>query len=131
LICDDVPDDLTVDREHLVADEHTRARGRGSGRDGINAGSGHGARIRGDPHYPRCVPVEKVLLAEPRGFCAGVEMAIKALAWMVRVFEPPAHCYHEIVHNRLVAGRFRAKAAISLDHANAAPAESLSILSTH
>src|SRR5688572_16386802 len=51
--------------------------------------------------------VERVLLAEPRGFCAGVEMAIKALAWMVRVFEPPVYCYHEIVHNRLVVDRFQ------------------------
>src|SRR5207247_2455271 len=33
-------------------------------------------------------------------------MAIKALAWMVRVFEPPVYCYHEIVHNRLVVDRF-------------------------
>ena len=35
------------------------------------------------------VDVDRVLLASPRGFCAGVEMAIKALAWMTRVFEPP------------------------------------------
>ena len=40
-----------------------------------------------------------MLLAEPRGFCAGVEMAIKALTWMVGAFEPPVYCYHEIVHN--------------------------------
>ena len=45
------------------------------------------------------------MLAEPRGFCAGVEKAIKALAWMVRVFEPPVYCYHEIVHNRHVVER--------------------------
>ncbi|HEC08204.1 MAG TPA: 4-hydroxy-3-methylbut-2-enyl diphosphate reductase [Acidimicrobiales bacterium] len=51
--------------------------------------------------------VDRVLLASPRGFCAGVEMAIKALAWMVRSFEPPVYCYHEIVHNRLVVDRFR------------------------
>ena len=38
--------------------------------------------------------VERVLLATPRGFCAGVEMAIKSLAWMVRAFEPPVYCYH-------------------------------------
>ena len=37
--------------------------------------------------------VDEVLLAAPRGFCAGVEMAIKALAWMVRAFEPPVYCY--------------------------------------
>ena len=50
--------------------------------------------------------VETVLLAAPRGFCAGVEMAIKALAWMVRAFEPPVYCYHEIVHNQRVVDRF-------------------------
>jgi 4-hydroxy-3-methylbut-2-enyl diphosphate reductase len=47
-----------------------------------------------------------VLLASPRGFCAGVEMAIKALSWMVRAFEPPVYCYHEIVHNQRVVRRF-------------------------
>ncbi len=52
------------------------------------------------------MPVDEVLLAQPRGFCAGVEMAIKALGWMVRVFEPPVYCYHEIVHNQLVVDRF-------------------------
>src|SRR6187549_3813083 len=51
--------------------------------------------------------VDRVLLASPRGFCAGVEMAIKALAWMVRAFEPPVYCYHEIVHNQRVVDRFR------------------------
>ena len=56
-----------------------------------------------------------VLLAEPRGFCAGVEMAIKALAWMVRVFEPPVYCYHEIVHNRLVVDRFRELGVVFVD----------------
>src|SRR5262245_13115811 len=50
--------------------------------------------------------VDRVLLAAPRGFCAGVEMAIKALAWMVRAFDPPVYCYHEIVHNQLVVKRF-------------------------
>ncbi|MGB1610062.1 MAG: 4-hydroxy-3-methylbut-2-enyl diphosphate reductase, partial [Ilumatobacteraceae bacterium] len=53
------------------------------------------------------MPVDRVLLAEPRGFCAGVEMAIKALAWMVRAFDAPVYCYHEIVHNQSVVDRFR------------------------
>ena len=47
-----------------------------------------------------------MLLAEPRGFCAGVEMAIKALTWLVRAFDEPVYCYHEIVHNKLVVERF-------------------------
>ena len=59
--------------------------------------------------------VDEVLLAAPRGFCAGVEMAIKALAWMVRVFEPPVYCYHEIVHNRLVVDRFRDLGVVFVD----------------
>ena len=56
-----------------------------------------------------------MLLAEPRGFCAGVEKAIKALAWMVRVFEPPVYCYHEIVHNHHVVEQFRAQGVIFVD----------------
>ncbi len=131
LVRDHVPDDLAVDREHLVTHQHTRPRGRGSGRDGINAGCGHGARIRGRPRYARPVPVEKVLLAEPRGFCAGVEMAIKALAWMVRVFEPPVYCYHEIVHNRLVVDRFREQGVIFVDDVDAVPPGAPLMLSAH
>ena len=69
-----------------------------------------------------CPAVTAVLLAEPRGFCAGVEKAIKALAWMVRVFEPPVYCYHEIVHNRLVVDRFRARGVIFVDDVADVPA---------
>ena len=131
LVRDDVADDLAVDREHLVAHDHARPCGRGSGRDGINTSGGHEARIRGRRRYPRPVPVEKVLLAEPRGFCAGVEMAIKALAWMVRVFEPPVYCYHEIVHNRLVVDRFREQGVIFVDDVNDVPAGAPLMLSAH
>ena len=49
LVRDHVAHRLAVDREHLVADDDARPRGRGSGRDGIDAGSGHEARIRGRP----------------------------------------------------------------------------------
>src|SRR5918995_1394430 len=65
--------------------------------------------------YAGPMPVDKVLLAAPRGFCAGVEMAIKALAWMVRAFEPPVYCYHEIVHNQLVVDRFRDLGVVFVD----------------
>src|SRR4051794_15125041 len=77
------------------------------------------------------VPVEKVLLAEPRGFCAGVEMAIKALAWMVRAFEPPVYCYHEIVHNRLVVDRFRDQGVIFVDDVAQVPPGAPLMLSAH
>ncbi len=75
--------------------------------------------------------VERVLLASPRGFCAGVEMAIKALAWMVRVFEPPVYCYHEIVHNRYVVDRFEALGVIFVDDVNEVPAGAPLMLSAH
>jgi len=75
--------------------------------------------------------VEKVLLAQPRGFCAGVEMAIKALSWMVRVFEPPVYCYHEIVHNRLVVDRFRDLGVVFVDDVDDVPAGAPLMLSAH
>jgi 4-hydroxy-3-methylbut-2-enyl diphosphate reductase len=77
------------------------------------------------------VAVERVLLAEPRGFCAGVEMAIKALAWMVRVFEPPVYCYHEIVHNRLVVERFRDLGVVFVDDVADVPRGAPLMLSAH
>jgi 4-hydroxy-3-methylbut-2-enyl diphosphate reductase len=75
--------------------------------------------------------VDRVLLAEPRGFCAGVEKAIKALAWMVRVFEPPVYCYHEIVHNRHVVDRFRAQGVIFVDDVAEVPTGAPLMLSAH
>jgi 4-hydroxy-3-methylbut-2-en-1-yl diphosphate reductase len=77
------------------------------------------------------VQVEKVLLAQPRGFCAGVEMAIKALAWMVRVFEPPIYCYHEIVHNRLVVDRFADLGVVFVDDVDEVPPGAPLMLSAH
>jgi 4-hydroxy-3-methylbut-2-enyl diphosphate reductase len=77
------------------------------------------------------VVVERVLLAEPRGFCAGVEKAIKALAWMVEVFEPPVYCYHEIVHNRHVVDRFRSQGVVFVDDVDEVPAGAPLMLSAH
>ena len=75
--------------------------------------------------------VETVLLAAPRGFCAGVEMAIKALAWMVRAFEPPVYCYHEIVHNQRVVDRFIDLGVIFVDDIAEVPPGSPIMLSAH
>jgi 4-hydroxy-3-methylbut-2-enyl diphosphate reductase len=79
----------------------------------------------------RSMPVDKVLLAAPRGFCAGVEMAIKALAWMVRAFEPPVYCYHEIVHNQLVVDRFRDLGVVFVDDVADVPEGRPIMLSAH
>jgi 4-hydroxy-3-methylbut-2-enyl diphosphate reductase len=77
------------------------------------------------------VSVDQVLLASPRGFCAGVEMAIKALAWMVRSFDPPVYCYHEIVHNQLVVDRFRSLGVVFVDDVGQVPEGRPLMLSAH
>jgi 4-hydroxy-3-methylbut-2-enyl diphosphate reductase len=75
--------------------------------------------------------VDRVLLAAPRGFCAGVEMAIKALAWMVRAFDPPVYCYHEIVHNQLVVKRFEDLGVVFVDDIADVPRGRPVMLSAH
>jgi 4-hydroxy-3-methylbut-2-enyl diphosphate reductase len=75
--------------------------------------------------------VEKVLLAEPRGFCAGVEMAIKALTWMSRVFRPPVYCYHQIVHNASVVAVFEAAGVVFVNDVAAVPPGAPVMLSAH
>jgi 4-hydroxy-3-methylbut-2-en-1-yl diphosphate reductase len=74
---------------------------------------------------------ERLLLAEPRGFCAGVEMAIKALTWMVRVFEPPIYCYHEIVHNEWVVRAFEKVGVIFVGDISEVPEGAPVMLSAH
>ncbi|MEZ5229319.1 MAG: hypothetical protein R2710_22465 [Acidimicrobiales bacterium] len=75
--------------------------------------------------------VDRVLLCAPRGFCAGVEMAIKALSWMVRAFDAPVYCYHEIVHNKLVVDRFEAQGVIFVDSIDEVPEGRPIMLSAH
>ncbi|NBO06153.1 MAG: 4-hydroxy-3-methylbut-2-enyl diphosphate reductase, partial [Actinobacteria bacterium] len=75
--------------------------------------------------------VDRVLLATPRGFCAGVEMAIKALAWMVRTFDAPVYCYHEIVHNKIVVDRFTKRGVVFVDDISDVPPGRPIMLSAH
>ncbi|MCL5048679.1 MAG: 4-hydroxy-3-methylbut-2-enyl diphosphate reductase [Firmicutes bacterium] len=75
--------------------------------------------------------VKRIVLAEPRGFCAGVEMAIKALSWMVRIFEPPVYCYHEIVHNRLIVEEFERQGVIFVNDVSEVPPYAPVMLSAH
>jgi 4-hydroxy-3-methylbut-2-enyl diphosphate reductase len=77
------------------------------------------------------IVVKKVYIAEPRGFCAGVEMAIKALSFLVRACEPPVYCYHEIVHNQTVVDRFKAQGVIFVDSIDEVPEGATVMLSAH
>jgi 4-hydroxy-3-methylbut-2-enyl diphosphate reductase len=58
-------------------------------------------------------------------------MAIKALAWMVRAFDPPVYCYHEIVHNRLVVDRFEQLGVVFVDDIAEVPEGRPIMLSAH
>ena len=75
--------------------------------------------------------VDKVVLAAPRGFCAGVEKAIKALDWMTRVFEAPIFCYHEIVHNQFVVNHFKSLGVIFINDVAEVPPGAPVMLSAH
>ena len=57
----------------------------------------------------------RIILANPRGFCAGVNMAIECLERALELYGTPLYVYHEIVHNRPVVERFRKQTAISCD----------------
>lgn len=57
----------------------------------------------------------KVLLANPRGFCAGVNMAIDALETALKAFGRPLYVYHEIVHNRPIVERFTQLGVVFVD----------------
>ncbi len=73
----------------------------------------------------------KILLASPRGFCAGVNMAIESLDLTLREFGPPVYVYHEIVHNKYVVESFKSKGAIFVDQLEAVPEKSVLLFSAH
>src|SRR5687767_4766557 len=57
----------------------------------------------------------KIILANPRGFCAGVNMAIESLDRALALFGTPLYVYHEIVHNRPVVERFVKRGVVFVD----------------
>jgi 4-hydroxy-3-methylbut-2-enyl diphosphate reductase len=75
--------------------------------------------------------IMKIILAGPRGFCAGVNMAIESLDLAIRAFGTPIYVYHEIVHNKYVVDTFRAKGAVFVDDLNEVPQGSNLLFSAH
>lgn len=73
----------------------------------------------------------RILLASPRGFCAGVNMAIEALERAVDMFGTPLYVFHEIVHNRHVVDRFRRRGVTFVDHVSEVPPGSCLMYSAH
>ncbi len=72
-----------------------------------------------------------VLLAEPRGFCAGVDRAIEIVERALDVYGAPIYVRHEIVHNRFVVENLRAKGAVFIEEVADAPDDALLIFSAH
>jgi 4-hydroxy-3-methylbut-2-en-1-yl diphosphate reductase len=73
----------------------------------------------------------RVVLAQPRGFCAGVERAIEIVERALRKFGPPIYVRHEIVHNRHVVEDLRQRGAIFVDNLEEIPPGGLTIFSAH
>ena len=73
----------------------------------------------------------KVLLASPRGFCAGVNMAIESLDLALASLEPPIYVYHEIVHNQYVVDHFRGRGVTFVDDLADVPYGATLLFSAH
>ncbi|MFO0841946.1 MAG: 4-hydroxy-3-methylbut-2-enyl diphosphate reductase [Gemmataceae bacterium] len=73
----------------------------------------------------------KILLANPRGFCAGVNMAIESLERALDLFGTPLYVYHEIVHNRPVVERFKRLGVVFVDHIDEIPSGATVLYSAH
>ena len=73
----------------------------------------------------------KIILAAPRGFCAGVNMAIECLDLSIKTLGPPVYVYHEIVHNKYVVETFQGKGAVFVDCLEDVPVGSNLLFSAH
>ena len=73
----------------------------------------------------------KIILANPRGFCAGVNMAIESLEKALALFGAPLYVYHEIVHNRPIVERFRELGVVFVDEVAEVPRGGTLLYSAH
>ncbi|MBY5981566.1 4-hydroxy-3-methylbut-2-enyl diphosphate reductase [Ferrimonas balearica] len=73
----------------------------------------------------------KVLLANPRGFCAGVDRAISIVERALELFEKPIYVRHEVVHNRYVVDGLRQRGAVFVDELHEVPDNAIVIFSAH
>src|SRR5687768_12926641 len=76
-------------------------------------------------------PRLNILLAGPRGFCAGVDRAIKIVEEAIRRYGPPVYVRHEIVHNRFVVESLERQGAIFVEELDEVPADAPVVFSAH
>lgn len=75
--------------------------------------------------------LEKILLVKPRGFCAGVDMAVKVVEDCIDYFGKPVYVKHEIVHNKHVVNDLKNKGAITVNSVDEIPDNSIAVFSAH
>src|SRR6266849_2990327 len=75
--------------------------------------------------------VEKIILAEPRGFCAGVDRAVEAVRGALRTYGRPLYVRHQIVHNRFVLEALEEEGAIFVEELGEVPEGQRVIFSAH
>ncbi len=73
----------------------------------------------------------QILLANPRGFCAGVDRAIEIVERALELFGAPIYVRHEVVHNKFVVGRLRDMGAVFVDELEEVPDDATVIFSAH
>ncbi|RMF96022.1 MAG: 4-hydroxy-3-methylbut-2-enyl diphosphate reductase, partial [Planctomycetota bacterium] len=73
----------------------------------------------------------RILLASPRGYCAGVNMAIAALDTALERFGTPLYVFHEIVHNRWVVEHFRGRGVVFVESIDEVPEGAVLMYSAH
>ncbi len=73
----------------------------------------------------------RVVLAQPRGFCAGVERAIEIVERALKLYGPPVYVRHEIVHNKRVVEDLKAKGAVFVEELDEIPDGAISVFSAH
>lgn len=75
--------------------------------------------------------VKRILLASPRGFCAGVARAVKAVEDTLQIFGAPVYVKHEIVHNKHVVSDLEKKGAVTIENISAVPDGAVVVFSAH
>jgi len=73
----------------------------------------------------------KIILTSPRGFCAGVNMAVAALETALKLFGAPLYVFHEIVHNKHIVDRFRQQGVVFVDEVEEVPPGARLMYSAH
>ena len=73
----------------------------------------------------------QIRLANPRGFCAGVDRAIEIVNRALEVFGAPIYVRHEVVHNKFVVEDLRARGAVFVDELDEVPDDTIVIFSAH